>query len=206
LRILVIEDDQANSLLLKRVLEGAGFQIRTAEDGETGIDVFSQWHPHFIWLDIQLPGMKGLEVAAQIRELPGGRDVKIAALAASVFDGERDAVLTPGVDDSLRKPFRAKAVFECMERLLGVRYVRSSPAAKPVLDPRPQGLAQIAALPEDLKSQLLRAVLLLEKERIREVIRSVSVVNPALGAELSRHADAFELTPIMRAIQSGEAA
>lgn len=78
--------------------------------------------------------------------------------------------------------------------------------AKPVLDPRQQGLAQIAALPEDLKSRLLRAVLLLKKDRISEVIRSVSVVNPALGAELSRHADIFELTPIMRAIQSGEAA
>ncbi len=135
-RILVIEDDQANSLLLKRVLEGAGFQIRTAEDGETGIDVFCEWHPHFIWLDIHLPGMNGLEVATQIRELAGGRDVKIAALTASVFDEEREAVLTVGIDDFVRKPFRAKTVFESMERLLGVRYVRSARAAKPVTDPR----------------------------------------------------------------------
>ena len=59
-RILVIEDDQANSLLLKRVLEGAGFQIRTAEDGETGIGIFREWHPHLIWLDIHLPGMNGI--------------------------------------------------------------------------------------------------------------------------------------------------
>ena len=205
-RILVIEDDQANRLLLKRVLEDAGFQIRIAEDGETGIGVFCEWHPHFIWLDIHLPGMNGLKVAAQIREMADGRDVKIAALTASVFDEERDAVLAAGIDDFVRKPYRAKAVFECMERLLGVRYVRSAPLAKPVSDSRPHLLAQVATLPEELKSQLLRAVLLLEKDRIAEVIELVSALNPALGAELSRRADAFEFTPIMRAIQPEEVA
>ena len=134
-RILVIEDDPANRLLLKRVLEGAGFQVRTAADGETGIDLFREWHPHFIWLDIQLPGINGMEVATQIRRLAGGRDVKIAALTASVFDEERDAVLAAGIDDFVRKPFRAKVIFESMERLLGVRYVRSAPpAAQPVTD------------------------------------------------------------------------
>ena len=67
------------------------------------------------------------------------------------------------------------------------------------------GLAEVAALPEDLKSQLLLAVLRLDTERITEGSRLVSAGNPALGAELSR-ADAFEFTPIMRAIRSGAAA
>ena len=165
-RILVIEDDQANSLLLKRVLEGAGFQVRTAEE----------------------------------------RDVNIAALIASVFDEEPDAVLAAGIDDFVRKTFRAKSVFERMEKMLGMRYVPSGPTTRPVSDARLNGLAEVAALPEDLKSQLLLAVLLLDKERITEGSRLVSAGNPALGAELSRRADAFEFTPIMRAIRSGAAA
>ena len=68
------------------------------------------------------------------------------------------------------------------------------------------GLAEVAALPEDLKSQLLLAVLRLDTKRITEGSRLVSAGNPALGAELSRRADAFEFTPIMRAIRSGAAA
>jgi CheY-like chemotaxis protein len=128
--------------------------------------------------------------------------MKIAALTASVFDEERDAVLAAGIDDFLRKPFREKTVFECMERLLGVRYVRSTRAGKTILDPRPHLLPQIATLPEDLKSELLSAILLLEKDRITDAIRLVSAINPALGAELSRRADASECTLIMRAIQS----
>jgi CheY-like chemotaxis protein len=150
--------------------------------------------------------MNGLEAAAHIRRLARRQELKIAALTASVFDEERDAVLAAGIDDFVQKPFRAKTVFGSMERLLGARYVRSAPWAKPVSGPRSNGLAQVAALPEDSKSQLLSVVLLLEKERITEVIHLVAAVNPALGAELLRWVDAFEFTPIMRAIQSEEAA
>ena len=201
-RILLIEDDEANRLLLTGLLKGAGFQIRTATDGETGIDIFSEWQPHFIWLDIRLPGMNGLEVANGIRTLPGGRDVKIAALTASVFDEQRDRVLAAGTDDFVRKPWAPKTIFECMERLLGVRYVRSAPAARRVACSDEPDLSEVKRLPEDLKSQLLNAVLLLEKERIIDVIRLVTVIDPALGRKLRRHADALEFTPIMRAVLS----
>jgi len=202
-RVLVIEDDPANRLLLTRVLESAGFQVRAADNGGAGINEFSSWRPHFIWLDIQLPGMNGIEVAARIRELAGGRDVKIAALTASVFNEERNTVLAAGIDDFVRKPYRAQSVFECMEKLLGVRYVRSVAAVEPVSQPTSSSLTQVAVLPEELKSQLLQAVLLLDKERIAELIQDISVVNPDLAAELSRRADAFEFTPIMRALQAG---
>jgi len=66
------------------------------------------------------------------------------------------------------------------------------------------GMAGIAELPEGLKSQLLNAVLLLEKERITEVVRSVSILDPALARQLTRRVDALEFTRILRAIQTGE--
>ena len=66
-------------------------------------------------------------------------------------------------------------------------------------------LSRIAELPEDLKSQLLNAVLLLEKERIAEVVHSVSVFDPLLGRELTRRADALQFTRILQAIQRGGA-
>ncbi|HTR65008.1 MAG TPA: hypothetical protein VMH85_04495, partial [Terriglobales bacterium] len=62
----------------------------------------------------------------------------------------------------------------------------------------------ISKLPEDLKSQLLNAVLLLEKERIAEVVRSVSILDPQLASELARRADALRFTGILQAIQRGE--
>jgi CheY-like chemotaxis protein len=201
-RILLIEDDEANRRLLARMLEDAGFQVRTAADGEKGIGVFSEWHPHFIWLDIRLPGMNGLEAVTRVRALPGGGDVKIAAFTASVFDEQRAAVLSSRIDDFVRKPAAPAAIFECMERLLGVRYSRSFPKTKPVEGSEPSDLSGVRQLPENLKSQLLKAVLLLDKERLMNVIRLISAINPVLGRSLSRHAENFEYTPLLHSLLS----
>jgi anti-sigma regulatory factor (Ser/Thr protein kinase) len=87
--------------------------------------------------------------------------------------------------------------------VVGASPARTDEEMEPAMaEARSPGLAGIAGLPEDLMSQLLNAVLLLEKERIIEVILRVSVVDPQLGGELMRHAEAFEFTPIMRAIRS----
>lgn len=205
-RVLLIESDSASCRLRKRLLETVGFQTRAAEDSETGIAAFAEWRPHFIWLDIQLPGGDGWKAATLIRALPGGQEVKIAALTGARFDRQHDVVQGAGIDDFVSKPLSPKTAFACMERLLGVRYLNLNPSARPVTELKPYLLAAVAGLPEDLKSQLLEAVLLLDQERIIQVIGSVSAVNPALGSELTRHAQALEFTPIMRALRSEQPA
>ena len=103
-RLLIVEDQEENWLLLKRMVEDAGFQVRVAGDGAEGIEVFRTWRPHFIWMDVRMPVMDGLEATRRIRAIEGGRDVKIVALTASVFKEERDNVLAAGMDDFIRKP------------------------------------------------------------------------------------------------------
>ena len=204
-RILLIEDDEANRQWFARLLEDAGFQVRTEADGEKGIRAFSEWHPHFIWLDIRYPGMDGLEATVQIRALPGGADVKIGVFTASVFDEQRATLLSYHVDNLVQKPATPTTIFECMERLLGVRYVRSVRQAKPLTGSESSDLSEVSKLPGNLKSQLLNAVLLLDKERIVNVIRLISSINPALGQNLSRHAENLEYTPVMHALLSEDA-
>src|SRR4029079_16727870 len=111
-RILVVEDQFENWLLLQRLLQTAGFQWRAVRDGGQAIETFSTWRPQFIWMDLRLPVLGGLEAARQIRELEGGREVKIAALTASVFDSQREEVITSGFDDFVRKPYRSREIFE----------------------------------------------------------------------------------------------
>jgi len=128
-RVLVIDDRSEDRLVLRRLLEGVGFRVRTAETGESGVEIFETWRPHFIWMDRRLPLMDGLEATRHIRSLEGGRDVKIAGVSASVFPSEREEMLAAGLDDFVRKPYVPDEVFDCMAHHLGVRYRWSNTAA-----------------------------------------------------------------------------
>jgi signal transduction histidine kinase/ligand-binding sensor domain-containing protein/CheY-like chemotaxis protein len=151
-RVLIVEDQVENWLLLQRVLENAGFQTQVAEDGATGIEKFLNWRPHFIWMDWRLAGMNGLETARRIRELEGGPEVKIAILSAFAFTEYRDEALAAGVDDFVSKPFQAQEIFDCLARHLGVRYTYETGATEETT-----GLIEhndLARLPADLQRNL----------------------------------------------------
>jgi signal transduction histidine kinase/DNA-binding response OmpR family regulator len=202
-RILVIEDVFESRLLLQRLLEKTGFSVRVAHDGAEGVEMFRSWRPHFIWMDRHMPGMDGLEAVRRIRELDGGREAKIAAVTASVFASQRNEILAAGMDDFVRKPFRLAEIFDCMERHLGVRYVREAgtpPPAGRAAVLRPEALA---ALPEELRRELEDTLMALDAGRIAALIRRIAEVDPALGGILALLADRLAYTPILKALQAG---
>ena len=103
-RILVAEDNPDNRELIRRLLEGVGFQVRLAEDGAAAIEQFQSWRPHFIWMDMRMPGLDGYQATRRIRALPGGTAIPVAALTASAFQEDRDSILAAGCDEPSRPP------------------------------------------------------------------------------------------------------
>ena len=77
-------------MVLERLLTEAGFQVRVAENGEQGVESFREWRPQFIWMDLRMPVMDGIEATQRIRNLDGGRDVKIVAVTASGFESQTE--------------------------------------------------------------------------------------------------------------------
>ena len=200
-RILIVEDERENWMLLERLLESAGFQVRVAEDGAQGVEMFRTWRPNFLWMDLRMPAMDGVEAARRIRSLDGGQDEKIVAVSASVSAGERSDVLVAGLNDFIQKPYQPSEIFDCMARHLGLRYLYREPSSEspgePAMALRP---ADLAALPEELRAELRDALISLKRERIAEVIDRVSGRDATLGSALARCAERFAYTAILKAI------
>jgi CheY-like chemotaxis protein len=138
----------------------------------------------------------------RIRELDGGKEVKIAAMSASGDSMERARVLAENMDDFLRKPYRASDVFECLAQHLGVRYMVSEPAptlrietASTVLQPE-----DFSAVPGKLRAELERAVISLDAARVKAVIAVVAEHDAALAARLSFHVERLAFGPIYSAL------
>jgi CheY-like chemotaxis protein len=89
-RILIVEDQQENWMVLERLLANPGFRVRVAENGAQGVKEFREWRPQFIWMDLRMPVMDGVEATRRIRACEGGHEVKIAAVTASVLPAPLD--------------------------------------------------------------------------------------------------------------------
>lgn len=131
-RILIVEDNLNNRVLLTKLLTSLGFLIKEAKNGQEAVSLWSSWQPDFIWMDIRMPIMDGYEATKEIRlqEKKLSTDTTknkprttIIALTASVFEEQRKAVLDAGCDDLLRKPFREQELLSKMSKYLGVKYI-----------------------------------------------------------------------------------
>ena len=122
-RILVAEDLRENRLLLVSLLELVGFEVCAAENGKEAIALWSEWHPHLILMDIQMPVMDGYETTRQIRvKEAAGKDVVIIALTAYAFEEDYTTSIQAGCNDHITKPFTEGILFDRITHYLGVRY------------------------------------------------------------------------------------
>lgn len=111
-RILVVDDDASSREIVAKALEYEGYQTRQAENGQEGLKVLHEWSPHLILLDVNMPGLNGLETLARLRV----RDEYVSVIFVSA-DCQRDDVirgLDAGADDYVCKPFD---VMELMSRV-----------------------------------------------------------------------------------------
>jgi CheY-like chemotaxis protein/anti-sigma regulatory factor (Ser/Thr protein kinase) len=199
-RILIVEDQRDNQLLLAQLLESVGFPVKIAENGARGIELFQSWHPHFIWMDQRMPVMDGMEATKCIRALPEGKQVKIVAVTASAFTDQRSDMLAVGMDDYVRKPFRAAEIYDCLAKYLGVKYIYESPPVSHeqdgVLTPE-----MLDTLPEELRRDLTEALESLEIERIELVIHQIALHDKALENKLRQFTRYFDYSAILNVLR-----
>ncbi len=103
-RILYVEDNFDNRLLIRRVLMAEGYEVIEAESGLRGLELAQTCRPDLVLMDINLPDIDGYECTARLRKLDTVKDVPILALTANVLEGDRQKALRSGCDGFIPKP------------------------------------------------------------------------------------------------------
>lgn len=184
-RILVVEDIDENRCLLVKLLSNVGFEVREAVNGKEAVEIFKQWHPEFIWMDIRMPVMDGLEATKLIRRAKNGMDTKIVALSAHVFEAEVTEILTAGCDAFVAKPYRESEIFDVMAKQLNLEYIYQT------MDGEASNAItifniddQLGKIPECLLGELQKFVLELDRERTLETIEKIKQIDNEVGYSL----------------------
>ncbi|MFB2833396.1 ATP-binding protein [Floridanema evergladense] len=126
-RILVVDDRKENRLLLVKLLLRSGFVVREAGNGQEAIQLWQEWQPDLIFMDIRMPILDGCEATRQIRAMETEPTTIIIALSAQASEGDRLLALNAGCNYYISKPFQEKTLFITMKEYLGVEYIYAEP-------------------------------------------------------------------------------
>ena len=104
--ILVIEDNPTNMTLAVFLLQSVGHTVLSATDAEAGLTLAREERPHLILMDMQLPGMDGLEATAILKKDAATSDIPVIALTALAMKGDEERIRAVGCDGYIAKPMR----------------------------------------------------------------------------------------------------
>lgn len=204
-RILVVDDEEHNRVLLSRLLDSVGFPVIDAHDGADAVDRFLSFKPHFIWMDIRMPVMDGMEAARRIKAMPEGENCIIVAVTASAFESERNKIIEAGCTDFLRKPYREEEIFNMMEKHLRVRFDRmvmdSNQKPSPILK-GDKLIQELKSISGDVLSRLHSACIRGSGKDITDILENISKTNDPLYHALRKHSHSFDYKEIVDLIDT----
>lgn len=116
--ILIVDDNAVNLKLLRITLVVAGYDVRTAIDAEQATSVLASFRPRLILMDVQLPGIDGLELTRRLKADPATRDAVILAVSAYAMKGDAERALAAGCDGYVTKPIDTRSLASTVARYL----------------------------------------------------------------------------------------
>ncbi len=116
--ILIVEDNEQNRKLVRDVLRFKGYQTIEVETGEDSIHLARERHPKLVLMDIQLPGINGIEALRRLRADPVTQPIPVMAMTASTMTAGQREMLAAGFDGYQSKPLQVKEFLAAVEQLL----------------------------------------------------------------------------------------
>ncbi len=199
-RILIVEDQIENWLLLQRIHERIGIQVKIAKNGQQGFEMFKKWNPHLIWMDVRMPVMDGLEATKKIRALESGKDVKIVGVSAHVFKDEIQNIIAVGMDSFIKKPYHFYEIYECMNEHLGINYLFEQQDKE--IEQKRISSKMLENIDLQLLKNLMTAIKKLNYEQIELVINQIQKIDHETAQTLLYYTKNLKYTEIYRLLNT----
>jgi two-component system cell cycle response regulator DivK len=116
--ILLVEDNDNNRMLIRDVLHASGYRVVEAETAEDGLRMAAEQRPALILMDIQLPGMNGIDALRRLRADPDTRAIPVIAVTASAMTQDRRQIMAAGFDGYQAKPISVKGFLQTVREML----------------------------------------------------------------------------------------
>lgn len=210
-RILVVEDHLDSQLLLQSWLTSVGFEVKTANNGREAVSQFQAWHPHLIWMDMRMPVMDGMQATRAIRALVQESESQapepvILALTASVFEENREKILSAGCNKFVRKPYKIQEIYRLMADFLEIEYLYRSSAQSSTELPEPELSRDcFQQLPSTWISRLRTAAMQLDIQAIEASLEELTLDHPSIKTKIQKLANDFRFDVILELTQGLEA-
>lgn len=118
--VLVVEDNQDNLKIINYVLKHAGYEVIVAETGEEGVALAVARRPFFVLMDINLPGIDGVEAIRRIRASEADGTIPIIAITSHAMQGDREQIMAAGCSGYFEKPFDPMTIMAQIHSIIGV--------------------------------------------------------------------------------------
>lgn len=203
---LIVDDKELNRLVLKEMLEGAGFLTMEAENGKVAVERTREFKPALVFMDIKMPVMDGYEAVRRIRDYEDISKTPVFALTASAFVNDEQRILASGFDGFLAKPFKKAALFALIrdKSSVSLEYeTAETPSAQALPDFDSMDFRALAArLGQETVTALADSLMINDFTAVSALAESLRDMDRDFSALLKYYADGFDEDALQRVIDA----
>jgi CheY-like chemotaxis protein len=200
-KVLIVDDKPVNRMLLNKLLTPLGFEVKEAENGKQAIDIWDEWSPNIILMDMRMPIMDGYKATRQIKATIKGQATVIIAVTASALEEDREQILSEGCNGYIRKPFRDIEIFSEFEKQLGLHFVYEEflPKSKKSIDTTKNidFQQEFSNLTASQLKDLHRAVSVGDMTLITQWVNLIKDQMPELANHIQKLADQYKFEELL---------